>query len=72
VLRPCYVRVTNGPAVVIEQPKAPRWHGRTPIDLDVPGDRDKARQLLTQATAMRRQIGMPKHMEMAEALLGEV
>jgi hypothetical protein len=56
----------------MEQAKATRWHGRTPIDLHVPGDRDKARELLTQATAMRRQIGMPKHMEMAEALLGVV
>jgi hypothetical protein len=58
--------------VVTEQPKVPRWHGRTPIDLDVPGDRDKARELLTEATAMYREIGMPKHVEMTEALLGEV
>jgi hypothetical protein len=36
------------------------------------GDRDKARQPLTEAIAMYRQIGMPKHVEMAEALLSEV
>ena len=30
------------------------------------------RQLLTEAIAMYRQIGMPKHVEMAEALLREV
>jgi len=33
-------------------------------------DLEKARQLLTEAIAMYRQIGMPKHQEMAEALLG--
>jgi hypothetical protein len=36
------------------------------------GDRDKARQPLTEAVSMYREIGMPKHMEMAEAMLGEV
>ena len=36
-----------------------------------PGDPDKARQLLTEAIAMYREIGLPKHIEMAEALLGE-
>ena len=35
------------------------------------GDRDKARELLTEAVAMYRKIGMPKHVEMAEALLSE-
>jgi tetratricopeptide (TPR) repeat protein len=35
-------------------------------------DLDKARQLLTEAIAMYRQIGMPKHVEMVEALLGEL
>jgi len=39
---------------------------------DGPGDRDKARELLTEAVAMYHEIGMPKHQEMAEALLGEV
>ena len=31
-----------------------------------------ARRLLTEAIAMYGDIGMPKHVEMAEALLGEV
>jgi len=35
-------------------------------------DLEKARQLLTEAIAMYRQIGMPKHQEMAEALLGQL
>ena len=49
-----------------------RWYARMLIDRDGPGDRDKARELLTEAIAMYRKIGMPKHVEMAEALLGEV
>ena len=35
-------------------------------------ERDKAFRLLTEAIAMYRKIGMPKHIEMAEAMLGEV
>jgi hypothetical protein len=42
------------------------------IDRDGPGDRDKAFRLLTKAIAMYKKIGMPKHVEMAEALLREV
>jgi len=30
-----------------------------------------ARQLLTEAIAMYRKIGMPKHVEIAEVILGE-
>ena len=47
-------------------------YARMLIDRDGPGDRDKAFRLLTEAIAMYRQIGMPKHVEMAEAMLGEV
>lgn len=42
------------------------------LDRDGPGDRDKAFRLLTEAIAMYRRIGMPKHVEMAEALLGQM
>jgi hypothetical protein len=49
-----------------------RWYARMLIDRGGPGDRDKARQLLTEAIATYRQIGMPKHVEMAEAMLAEV
>ena len=35
-------------------------------------DLEKAHQLLTEAIAMYRQIGMPKHVEMAETLLSEL
>jgi len=42
------------------------------IDRDAPGDRDRARELLTKAISICRPISMPKHREMAEALLGAV
>ncbi|MBI1884704.1 MAG: tetratricopeptide repeat protein [Chloroflexi bacterium] len=47
-------------------------YARMLIARDGPGDRDKAFRLLTEAIAMYREIGMPKHVEMAEALLREV
>jgi len=56
----------------IEQPEVRRWYARMLTDRDFPGDRDKARELLTEAIAMYRKIGMPKHIEMAEEMLGEV
>jgi class 3 adenylate cyclase/tetratricopeptide (TPR) repeat protein len=71
----------------LEQPEVRRWYARMLIDRarsvhpePVEGrpskrsaaDLEKARQLLTEAVAMYRQIGMPKHVEMAEALLGEL
>jgi class 3 adenylate cyclase/tetratricopeptide (TPR) repeat protein len=58
--------------VRIAQPEVRRWYARMLLDRDGPGDREKARELLTEAIAMYRRIGMPKHVEMAEALLGEV
>ena len=58
--------------VVIEQPEVRRWSARMLIDRDGPGDRAKAREPLAEAVAMYRKIGMPKHVEMAEALLGGV
>ena len=42
------------------------------IDRDAPGDRDKAFRLLTEAIAVYREIGMPKHVEMAETSLARV
>ena len=55
--------------VVIEQPEVRRWYARMLIDRDAPGDRDKARELLNEAIPMYSRLGMPKHVEMAEALL---
>ena len=56
---------------VIEQPEARRFYARMLLDRDGPGDRETARRLLTEAIEMYRRIGMPKHVEMAEALLVE-
>jgi class 3 adenylate cyclase/tetratricopeptide (TPR) repeat protein len=58
--------------VVSEQPEVRRWYARMLIDRNGPGDREKARELLTEAVSMYRRIGMPKHVEMAEALLGGI
>jgi len=66
------LRLAHELPVVIEQPEVRRWYARMLIGRDAPGDREKARELLTEAVAMYRRIGMPKHVEMAEALLGEV
>ena len=55
----------------IEQPEVRRWYARMLVDRDGPGDRDRALQLLAEALPMYREIGMPKHVEMAEALLHE-
>jgi len=57
---------------VIEQPETRRWYARMLLDRSAPGDREHARQLLIEAIEMYRRIGMPKHVEMAEALLREV
>jgi class 3 adenylate cyclase/tetratricopeptide (TPR) repeat protein len=66
------LRLAHDLPVVIEQPEVRRWYARMLIDRDGPGDRDRAREMLTEAVAMYRKIGMPKHIEMAEALLGEL
>ena len=56
----------------MEQPEVRRWYARMLIDRDGQGDRHQARELLTEAIAMYREIGMPKHVEMAEALLRDL
>ncbi|MEE9286423.1 MAG: AAA family ATPase [Dehalococcoidia bacterium] len=65
------LRLAHELPVVLEQPDVRRRYARMLIDRDGPGDRDKAFRLLTEAIAMYRSIGMPKHVEMAEAMLGE-
>ena len=56
----------------IEQPEVRRWYARMLIERNGPGDKEKARTLLTEAITMYREIGMPKHLEMAEELLAEI
>ena len=52
----------------IAQPEVRRWYARMLLDRNAPGDRDKARTLLGEATEMYRTIGMPKHLEMVVEL----
>jgi hypothetical protein len=56
---------------IIEQPEVRRFYARMLLDRNAPGDREKARQLLTEAIGMYQQLGMPKHMELAESMLVE-
>ena len=53
----------------IEQPEVRRWYARMLLDRDGTGDAEKARHLLNEALAAYKELGMPKHVEMAEALL---
>ncbi len=55
----------------IAQPEVRRWHAWMLLSRDEPGDREQAHELLTEAIAMYREIGMPKHLEIAETMLAE-
>lgn len=46
-----------------EQPEARRWCARMLIDRSGPGNRERARELLTEVIALYTKIGMPKHLE---------
>ena len=52
----------------IAQPETRRWYAQMLLDRNSPGDREKARTLLGEATEMYRTIGMPKHLEMVEKM----
>jgi tetratricopeptide (TPR) repeat protein len=54
---------------IIEQPEVRRWYALMLIERDGPDDRKKARTLLNEAIQMYNEIGMPKHLEMAEELM---
>ncbi|MCH8814540.1 MAG: AAA family ATPase [Chloroflexi bacterium] len=66
------LRLAHELPVLMEQPEARRWYARMLIDRNAASDRDKAFRLLTEAIAMYREIGMPKHVEMAETMLGDL
>ncbi len=53
----------------LEQAEIRRFHAMMLIDRAAPGDREKARTLLREALDSYTQIGMPRHIEMARALL---
>ena len=42
------------------------------VDRGAPGDKEKARTLLDEATEIYGQLGMPKHLEMAKEMLAAI
>jgi tetratricopeptide (TPR) repeat protein len=66
------LRLTNELPAKIEQPEVRRFYSRMLLERDGPGDRDKAKRLLAEAIDAYKAIGMPKHIEMAEELLGSL
>ena len=56
----------------IAQPEVRRWYAWMLLDRDAPGDRDQARTLLNEAIELYQAIGMPRHLEMARAMLKDV
>jgi tetratricopeptide (TPR) repeat protein len=53
----------------LEQTEIRRFHAMMLIDRDAAGDREKAQTLLREALESYTQIGMPRHIEMAQTLL---
>ena len=56
---------------ILEQAEIRRFHAVMLIDRAAPGDRDKAQTLLNEALQSYTRIGMPRHIEMTQALLGQ-
>jgi tetratricopeptide (TPR) repeat protein len=55
----------------LEQAEIRRFHAMMLIDRAAPSDREKAQTLLSEALADYTFIGMPRHIEMTQALLGQ-
>ena len=55
----------------LEQAEIRRFHAIMLIERAAPGDRIKARTLLNEALETYTQIGMPRHIEIARALLDQ-
>jgi hypothetical protein len=53
----------------LEQAEIRRFHAMMLIDRAAPRDREKAQMLLKEALESYTQIGMPRHIEMTQALL---
>ncbi|HJN45779.1 MAG TPA: hypothetical protein QF572_16555 [Vicinamibacterales bacterium] len=53
----------------IARPEVRRWYGRMLLDRDAAGDRERARALLGQAADIYEQLGMPRHLEIANEML---
>jgi hypothetical protein len=57
--------------MLIGQPETRRWYAWMLIDRNAPGDRDRARELLTEAIERYRRLGMPMQLELAQGLLAK-
>jgi len=53
----------------LERAEIRRFHAMMLKDRAVPDDREKARTLLSESLESYTQIGMPRHIEMVQALL---
>jgi len=53
----------------LEQAEIRRFHAMMLIDSAAPGDRERAQTLLRESLEIYTQIGMPRHIEMTQALL---
>jgi tetratricopeptide (TPR) repeat protein len=56
---------------VLEQADIHRFHAMMLLDRAAPGDRNQAQTLLNRALETYTQIGMPRHIDIARALLGQ-
>ncbi len=54
---------------LLEHAEIRRFHAMMLMDRAAPGDREKAQTLLREALESYTQIGMPRHIEIARALL---
>ena len=54
---------------IVEQPEVRRWYARMLLERDASGDREKDRELLGAARSAYEELGMPRYVEMVEALL---
>jgi hypothetical protein len=55
---------------LLEQTEIHRFHAMMLINRARPGDREKARRLLSEALTSYTRIGMPRHIEITQGLLG--
>jgi DNA-binding CsgD family transcriptional regulator len=56
--------------IMIQQPEVRRWYARMLLERRRRGDRRRALELISQAIEGYRGIGMPKHVEITQALAG--
>jgi len=55
----------------LERPQVLHWYGKMLLDRADPDDHERARTMLVDALDDYRQLGMPVHAAMTEALLGD-